>query len=82
MGKGRRVNDEARQRLVTLLAAGLAFGMSHAVIDRFLENPDEQRGIKEDALEAVLKGAVTTVSTFLASVAVRRWGTVGPGEDR
>ncbi len=65
------MNDETQQRLITLLAAGIAFGMSHAVVNRFMDIP-EQRGIKDDVLESVLKGGTTAVSTLLASIIVRR----------
>ncbi len=65
------MNDETQQRLITLLAAGIAFGMSHAVVNRFIDIP-EQRGIKDDVLESVLKGGTTAVSTLLASIIVRR----------
>ncbi len=65
------MNDETQQRLITLLAAGMAFGMSHAVVNRFIDIP-EQRGIKDDVLESVLKGGTTAVSTLLASILVRR----------
>ena len=65
------MNDEKQQRLITLLAAGIAFGMSHAVVNRFIDIP-EQRGIKDDVLESVLKGGTTAVSTLLASIIVRQ----------
>jgi hypothetical protein len=32
----------------------------------------EERGVKDDAIEAFLKGATTATSTILASVLVRR----------
>ena len=32
----------------------------------------EQRGIKDDALEAILEGATTATSNILASILVRR----------
>jgi hypothetical protein len=41
------------------------------VSERFIDIP-EQRGIKDDVLEAVLKGATTATSTILASLLVRR----------
>ena len=64
--------DEAtRQRLITLLAAAIAYVISHQVTNRFIDIP-EQRGIKDDILEAVLKGATTASSTILASILVRR----------
>jgi hypothetical protein len=65
------MNDATQQRLITLLAAGIAYIISRQVSDRFIDIP-EQRGIKDDVLEAVLKGATTTTSTILASILVRR----------
>ena len=65
------MNDETQQRLITLLAAGVAYVISHQVTNRFIDIP-EQRGIKDDVLEAVLKGGTTAASTILASVIVRR----------
>jgi hypothetical protein len=65
------MNDATQQRLITLLAAGIAYIISRQVSDRFIDIP-EQRGIKDDVLEAVLKGATTATSTILASILVRR----------
>jgi hypothetical protein len=65
------MNDATQQRLVTILAAGIAYLISQYVTDRLIDIP-EQRGIKDDVLEAVLKGATTATSTILASVLVRR----------
>jgi hypothetical protein len=73
------MDDETQQRVIPLVAAGIAYLISHAITNRFINIP-EQRGIKDDALEAVLKGATTAASTILASVIVRRivagrWGS-------
>lgn len=65
------MNDATRQRLITILAAAIAYLISQYVTNRFIDIPDE-RGIKDDVLEAVLKGATTATSTILASVLVRR----------
>jgi hypothetical protein len=65
------VNDATQQRVMTILAAGIAYLISHQLIERFIDIP-EQRGIKDDVLEAVLKGATTAISTILASIIVRR----------
>lgn len=65
------MDDATQQRVMTLLAAGIAYLISHQLTDRFIDIPD-QRGIKDDVLEAVLKGATTAVSTILASIIVRR----------
>ena len=65
------MNDATQQRMITLLAAGIAYVISQRVTNRFIDIP-EQRGIKDDILEAVLKGATTATSTILASFLVRR----------
>ncbi len=65
------MNDATQQRLITILAAGIAYGISQTLTNRFIDIP-EQRGIKDDILEAVLKGATTATSTILASILVRR----------
>ena len=65
------MNDAVRERLVTILAAGIAYLISQQVVDRLIDIPDEP-GLKDDVIEAVLKGATTATSTILASVLVRR----------
>jgi len=65
------MDDATRQRMITLLAAGIAYVISQQLTNRFIDIP-EQRGIKDDILEAVLKGATTATSTVLASLLVRR----------
>jgi hypothetical protein len=65
------MNDATQQRLITILAAGIAYLISQYITDRLIDIPEE-RGIKDDVLEAVLKGATTATSTILASVLVRR----------
>ena len=65
------MDDATRQRMITLLAAGIAYVISQQVTNRLIDIP-EQRGIKDDILEAVLKGATTATSTVLASILVRR----------
>ena len=65
------MDDATQQRVVTIVAAGIAYGISHYVTNKLIDIP-EQRGIKDDVLEAVLKGATTATSTVLASIMVRR----------
>jgi hypothetical protein len=59
------VNDETQQRVVTALATGMTFVLSRLVTQRFIRVP-KRRGIRDDVLEAVLKGGTTAVSTVLA----------------
>ena len=66
------MNDSTKQRMITITAAGIAYLLSSMVTNRFINIP-EQRGLKDDALEAILKGATTATSTILASVLVRRF---------
>ena len=65
------MDDATQQRVITLLAAGIAYLITQQVVDRYIEIPEE-RGIRDDVLEAVLKGATTATSTILASMLVRR----------
>jgi hypothetical protein len=65
------MNDAMRQRMITFLAAGIAYLISQHLTNRYINIP-EQRGIKDDVLEAVLKGATTATSTIVASILVRR----------
>ena len=65
------MDDATRQRMITLLAAAIAYVISQQVTNRLIDIT-EQRGIKDDILEAVLKGATTATSTVLASLLVRR----------
>lgn len=69
--RGTKMDDDTQQRVITLVAAGIAYGISSAITNRYIDVPD-QRGIKDDVLEAVLKGATTATSTILASIIVRR----------
>jgi hypothetical protein len=65
------MNDATQQRLVTILAVAIAYLISQYVTDRLVDIPEE-RGVKDDAIEAILKGATTATSTILASILVRR----------
>ena len=65
------MNDAMQQRIVTILAAAIAYLITQYVVERLIDLPDE-RGVKDDAIEAFLKGATTATSTVLASVLVRR----------
>ena len=65
------MNDATQQRLVTILAAAIAYLITQYITDSLIDIPAE-RGIKDDAIEAFLKGATTATSTILASVLVRR----------
>jgi len=65
------MDNATQQRVITLVAAGIAYLITHQLTERFIDIPEE-RGVKDDVLEAVLKGATTATSTILASIIVRR----------
>ena len=65
------MNDAMQQRIVSILAAAIAYLITQYVVERLIDLP-EDRGVKDDAIEAFLKGATTATSTVLASVLVRR----------
>jgi hypothetical protein len=65
------MNDAMQKRIVSILAAAIAYLITQYVVERLIDLPDE-RGVKDDAIEAFLKGATTATSTILASVLVRR----------
>ena len=65
------MNDAMQQRIVSILAAAIAYLITQYVVERLIDLPEE-RGVKDDAIEAFLKGATTATATVLASVLVRR----------
>jgi hypothetical protein len=61
-----------------LLSTGIAATLANRLSDRFIDVPDE-RGIKDDVKEALLKAGFSLASTIIASVIIRRvvstrWG--------
>ncbi|MCA1728991.1 MAG: hypothetical protein LC751_06170 [Actinobacteria bacterium] len=67
------MDEQTQQRLETLFAAAIGFGLSRLVSERFIKDlVPEQRGIKDDVLRALLRAGTTAASTILASMIVRR----------
>ncbi len=67
------MDEQAQQRLETLLAAGIGVGLSRLVTERFIKDlVPEQRGLKDDVVRAVLRAGTTAASAILAAVIVRR----------
>jgi hypothetical protein len=67
------MDEQTQQRLETLFAAAIGFGLSRLVAERFIKDlVPEQRGIKDDVLRGLLRAGTTAASTVLASVLVRR----------
>ena len=50
------MHNAMQQRIVTILAAALAYLITQYATYRLIDIPDE-RGLKDDALDAFLKGA-------------------------
>ncbi len=72
------VDEETQKRAIMLLSTGIAAILASRLSDRFIDVPDE-RGIKDDVKEALLKAGFSLASTIIASVIIRRvvstrWG--------
>jgi hypothetical protein len=72
------VSEETQKRAITILSTGIAALLSRQLADRFIDVPEE-RGIKDDIKEAVLKASFSLASTIIASIIIRRlvgsrWG--------
>lgn len=73
------MSDETQKRLIAILAMGIGWGLAHLITDRFIGEPEE-RGVKDDVKEALLKSTASLASTVIASIIIRRviskrWGT-------
>ena len=72
------MNEETQKRAITILSTGIAALLSRQLADRFIDVPEE-RGIKDDVKEALLKASFSLASTIIASILIRRvvssrWG--------
>ena len=72
------MNEETQKRAITILSTGIAAILSRQLADRFIDVPEE-RGIKDDIKEALLKASFSLASTIIASILIRRvvssrWG--------
>ena len=65
------MNEATKQRLITFGAAGISYVLSQLIVNRYIDIPDE-RGIKDDVLEAILKAGTTATATILSSLLVRK----------
>lgn len=73
------MSEETQKRLITILSTALASYTASKLADRILEEPEE-RGVRDDAKEALMKAAFSIVSTIAASIIIRnvvskRWGS-------
>ncbi len=66
------MDEQTQQRLETLLAMGIGFGLTRLVAERFITDlVPEQRGLKDDVVRALLRAGTTATSGVLASVIIR-----------
>jgi len=73
------VNDETQRRAIMILSTAIAGLLSSRLADKFIDVPEE-RGIKDDVKEALLKAGFSVASTIIASIIIRRfvssrWGS-------
>ena len=66
------MSDQTQKRLMTVLAIGISLALSQPLTRFIGEQIPERRGIRDDVMEAVLKGAARTVALVVASILVRQ----------
>jgi len=66
------MSDQTQKRLMTVLSIGISLVLSQPLTRFIGEQIPERRGIRDDVLEAVLKGLARTVALVVASVVVRQ----------
>ncbi len=67
------MDEQTQQRLETLLATGIGFGLTRLVAERYITDlVPEQRGLKDDVVRAVMRAATTATAGVLASVIIRQ----------
>lgn len=65
------MNEETQKRIIMMASTALAGLLSSKLADKLIEVPEE-RGVKDDLKEAVLKAAFSVVSTIIASIIIRQ----------
>ncbi len=65
------MDDEARKRVITVLASAVAYLLASRLAATFVEQP-EARGIRDDFKEALLSAMSSLVLTIIASLLIRR----------
>ena len=67
------MDEQTQQRLETLLATGIGFGLTRLVAERFITDlVPEQRGLKDDVARSLMRAATTATAGVLASVIIRQ----------
>lgn len=65
------MNEETQRRLITMTSTALAGLLASKLADRLIQVPEE-RGVKDDFKEALLKAGFSLASTVVASILIRR----------
>lgn len=66
------MNDKTQRMLVTGLSIVLSQVLARPLTKFIDEQIPERRGVKDDLMEAFLKGSTRMVALFLASIVVRK----------
>jgi len=72
------MNEEVQKRIITIMSTALASLLASKLADVLLDEPEE-RGVRDDVKEAMLKAGFSLVATIIASYVIRnvvsrRWG--------
>lgn len=70
--RGAVLSEEMQKRLITMSSTALAGFLASRLAERFIQLPEE-RGVKDDVKEALLKASFSLVSTVIASVIIRQF---------
>ena len=65
------MNEETTRRLITMSSTVLAGFLASRLAEKIIQVPEE-RGVKDDVKEALLKASFSLVSTVVASIVVRQ----------
>ncbi|MGH3085750.1 MAG: hypothetical protein ACRDSJ_00350 [Rubrobacteraceae bacterium] len=73
------MDEEMQKRIITLTSTALAALLASKLADRLLDEPEE-RGVKDDFKEALVKAGFSLASTVIASLVIRHilsrhWGS-------
>ncbi|MGI8649744.1 MAG: hypothetical protein ACR2KW_05125 [Rubrobacter sp.] len=65
------MNEETQKRLITMSSTVIAGFLASRLAEKLISVPEE-RGVKDDVKEALLKASFSLVSTVVASIAIRQ----------
>ncbi len=65
------MSEETQKRIIMMTSTALAGLMASKLADKLIKVPEE-RGVKDDMKEAMLKASFSLASTIIASIIVRQ----------